>query len=262
MSRSGVKNHIPEMEIEDGEPPLTGYRKKITPATEAALWSLSNGRCYAPGCPFPVVFETRPGVYKKNAQVAHIHGVRAPRYNPGLTAEQCAAFSNLVLLCLPHHSEVDDRKTGEQYYPAGLLRKWKTEHEGSNGPALAALGPVDEDTLTEMLLDVFSPPLERLEQIADRLEETGTLNAQTVTELRQVIDVMSTTASGLDAQTAAMLVDAAEVYGSHEFRQAASMLTDASEVLPNLSDLNEKISQLHEIAELISSSTQRMGGYM
>lgn len=56
-----------------------------------------------------------------------------------------------------------------------LLRRWKADHEGSNGPALAALGAIDEDSLTDLLLDVFTPPLEQLTQIADQLEETGTL---------------------------------------------------------------------------------------
>ena len=241
---------------------MAGYRKKVTPATEAALWSLSNGRCYAPGCQFPVVFEIRPGVYRKNAQIAHIRGVRAPRFDPSLSDEQCAAFSNLLLLCLPHHSEVDDRKTGEKLYPPHVLIKWKTDHEGSNGPALAALGPIDEESLTELLLDVFTPPLQRLQQIADQLEKTGTLNAWTVMELRQVIDVMSTTASGLDAQTAAMLADAAEVYGSHDFHRAASTLADVAELLPGYNNnLASKISQLHDIADLISASSDRMGGY-
>jgi hypothetical protein len=230
---------------------LAGIREKITVATEAALWALSNGRCYAPGCSFPVVIEIRPGVYRKNAQIAHIHGVRAPRYAPGLSAEQCAAFSNLLLLCLPHHSEVDDRKTGERLYPPEVLIKWKTDHEGSNGPALAALGPIDEDSLTELLLDVFTPPLERLQQITDQLEETGTLNAQTVVELRQVIEVMSTTPMGLDAQTAVMMMDAAEVYGNSKFYQAAMALADTAEIMP----------QLYEIAELMSNASRRMGRY-
>ena len=199
----------------------------------------------------PVVFEIRPGVYRKNAQIAHIHGVRAPRFDPNLSAEQCAEFGNLLLLCLPHHSEVDDRKTGGKLYPPEVLIKWKTDHEGSNGPALAALGPVDEDSLTELLLDVFTPPLERLQQITDQLEETGTLNAQTVVELRQVIEVMSTTPMGLDAQIAVMMVDAAEVYGDPKFHQAAMALADTAEIIP----------QLHEIAELMSNASYRMGQY-
>ena len=63
----------------------------------------------------------------------------------------------MLLLCLPHHSEVDDRLTGERFYPPEVLRKWKADHEGSNALALAALGSVDEDILIEMLLDVFTP---------------------------------------------------------------------------------------------------------
>jgi hypothetical protein len=108
-----------------------------------------------------VVVEVRLGVPRKNAQIAHIRGVRRPRYDPTLTPEQCAAFSNLLLLCLPHHSEVDDPKTGEKQYPSGLLRRWKTEHEGGNGPALAALGAIDEEHLTALLLGVFAPPIKQ-----------------------------------------------------------------------------------------------------
>ena len=61
---------------------MAGKRKDISAATEAALWALSNGRCYAPACPFPVIVEVRPGIYQKNAQIAHVYGVRpgAPRF--------------------------------------------------------------------------------------------------------------------------------------------------------------------------------------
>jgi len=69
---------------------MAGVRKHISAATEAALWVLSTGRCYAPGCGSQVVVEVRPGVLRKNAQIAHIRGVRRPRYDPTLTAEECA----------------------------------------------------------------------------------------------------------------------------------------------------------------------------
>jgi hypothetical protein len=239
---------------------LAGVRKSIPAATEAAVWALSNGRCYAPGCLFPVVVEIRPGIYRKNAQIAHIRGVRAPRFDPGLSPEACASFANLLLLCLPHHGEVDDRKTGEKLYPPELLRKWKTEHEGRNGPALAALGPIDEDTLTGLLLDVFTPPAKRLQQVADQLEKTGTLNAQTVAELRQIVQVMTASPTRADIATATLLADAAEVYGSRMFSAAAAALGDASDVLPGyLRDLDRKIAQLHDIADMISNSSRRMG---
>jgi hypothetical protein len=73
-------------------------------------------------------------------------------------------------LCLPHHSKADDRTTGEANYPPELLRKWKAGHEGINGPALAALGPIDEESLASLLLEAFDPPVKRLEKIADQLE--------------------------------------------------------------------------------------------
>lgn len=94
---------------------------------------MSNGRCYAPGCAFPVIFEVRPGAYRKNAQIAHIYGVRAPRYKKGLSKEERDAFSNLLLLCLAHHSEVDDKKTVEKLYPPELLREWKVNTRVATG---------------------------------------------------------------------------------------------------------------------------------
>jgi hypothetical protein len=42
----------------------------------AALWTVSNGRCFRPGCPMSVVLEGRLGVYQRSSQVAHIYGVR------------------------------------------------------------------------------------------------------------------------------------------------------------------------------------------
>lgn len=238
-----------------GNPALVTDRKHIPAPTEAALWVLSNGRCYAPGCPFPVVVEIRSGVYRKNAQVAHIRGVRAPRYDPALTPEECAAFSNLLILCLPHHGEVDDKKTGERFYPPDLLRRWKIEHEGSNGLALAALGPIDEESLTDLLVAAFTPPVKRLQQIADQLEQTGTLTAQTLTQLRQVVDVMTSTPAGPDTRTAALLAQAADIYATLDLQKSAPFLVQAADTLTGLQTaLESKISQLMQLADQISNA--------
>jgi hypothetical protein len=93
---------------------VTGDRKSIQAAAQAALWVISNGKCYAPGCLFPVIVEVRPGVHKKNAQIAHIYGVKAPRYRPGMSVAERDSFKDLLLLCLPHHAEVDDKKYGRE----------------------------------------------------------------------------------------------------------------------------------------------------
>ena len=228
---------------------MAGVRKHISAATEAALWVLSNGQCYAPGCVSQVVVEVRLGVPRKNAQIAHIRGVSRPRYDATLTAEECAAFRNLLLLCLPHHSEVDDPKTGEKLYPPEVLYKWKTDHEGSNGPALATLGAVDEETLTELLVGVFAPPIERLQQIADQLENTGTLTAETVAELQQVVKVMRTMPAGPDRAVAGALVDAATIYSKLDLNKAALGLMEAATLL------GSRVKELRGAANAISDAS-------
>jgi hypothetical protein len=206
-----------------------------------------------------VVVEIRPGVYRKNAQIAHIRGVRAPRHDPSLTTEQCNAFRNLLLLCLPHHGEVDDRKTGERLYPPDKLRKWKQTHEGSNGPALAMLGPVDEDSLTELLLEVFDPPVKRLEKIADQLEQTGTLNARTVLQLRQLVDVLSSAPPGPDTRTAALLAQAADIFSTGAFRESARALGQAADILPVYDrQLRAKLTQWQQLADVMTTAANAM----
>lgn len=212
---------------------MAGKRKAITQATQAALWVLSNRLCYAPACTIPVIVEVRPGVYRKNAQVAHVYGIRpgTPRFKNELPDEERDAFSNL-LLCLAHHSEIDDEKTGEELYPPELLIKWKLDHEGKNGPALAALGTISEEDLTKLLVDAFAPPVERLQAIANQLEKTGTLTVETVAELRQIVGVLTDAPASPDSRTARNLVYAAEILGRGSFGKAATSLAYAAQKLP------------------------------
>jgi hypothetical protein len=209
-------------------------RRKISAPVDAALWALSNGFCYAPGCVSPVIVEVRPGVPRKNAQVAHIYGVErnAPRYRAGMSVTERDSWPNLLLLCLPHHSEIDDPTTGEQLYSPDKLRGWKTKHEGSNGTVLASeIGHVKDDMLIGALEQLFSSPVERLQQIADQLERTGTLNVQTVEELRQVITVLTDTPAAPDFRTAALLMEAAEALGNLDLRRTASNLMEGAGML-------------------------------
>lgn len=212
-----------------------GERKGLTPAMLAALWTVSNGRCYAPGCPHPVVFEVRPGEFKKNAQVAHVYGVRpnAPRYRHDLPAEKRDSFENLLLLCLAHHEEVDS-KDGEKRYPPELLRQWKEQHEGAENSILDRLRVMDTDALMKLLTDIAEPPVKRLEAIVERLEETHTVTSETVNELKAIIALMSDTGTGVDAATASKLAFAAEVLSGLNLRSAAAGLNQAAEALPGV----------------------------
>jgi hypothetical protein len=239
---------------------VAATRRGISPATEAALWALSNGRCYAPGCPAPVVVEVRPGAYRKNAQIAHIRGVRAPRHDPGLSEEACASFSNLLILCLPHHGEVDDRKTGEALYPAELLAQWKADHEGANGPALAALGRIDDEILDRLLTRVFSPPARRLEQIADQLERTGRLTDSTLVQLRQVVRVMNAEPSRKTGDVAEMLAYAAGVFSRNNFREQVAQLGRAADALSSR-QMAEQVTELRSLTEDLKTVAARILKY-
>src|SRR5215471_14228231 len=218
-----------------------GERKGLHPAMLAALWTVSNGRCYAPGCPIPVVLEVRPGTYQKNSQVAHVFGVRpgAPRYRADVPASERDSFANLLLLCLAHHEEVDG-SDGERRYPPDLLRKWKLQHEGAAGSVLNNLTVHSTDALMNKLIEIAEPPLERLETITKRLEDTGTVTAETVAELKEIIKALSVTDIGIDAHTVTALSYAAEVLGASTFSVAARQLSNAAEVLPQAASRIEK----------------------
>jgi hypothetical protein len=237
---------------------VVGTRKNIPAATQAALWALSSGRCYAPGCQCPVVVEIRVGVYRKNAQIGHIYGVKpgAARFNAAIPDEERDAFTNLLLLCLPHHGDVDDKKTGERMYPPELLRGWKTKHEGRDGPALAGLGRVDEDSIGELLAEAFSPPIERLQSIADQLEQTGTLNAAALLQLRQVVRVLRDSSVGVDRHTALMLAEAADIYGTGSFTRAAAQLYSAADGLTSgiFTTFDRNVTTLSDAADSIAES--------
>jgi hypothetical protein len=209
-------------------------RKGLHPAMQAALWTVSNGRCYAPGCPIPVVLEVRPGVYQKNSQIAHIYGVRpkAARYRGELSEERRDSFENLVILCLAHHEEVD---SDEDRYPPEKLHEWKLHHEGDQNSVLKSLRIGNPETVLTALAKIAEPPLKRLEAITKRLEETGTANADTVKELKQIIASISDSSAGIDAQTARSLAHAAEVLGTRDFILSARRLSEAAETLPGIS---------------------------
>jgi hypothetical protein len=225
-----------------------GRRKSLSPAMLAALWTVSNGRCYAPDCVMPVVLEVRPGVYQKNSQVAHIYGVRpgTPRYRPDMPARERDSFANLLLLCTGHHEEVDG-KDGEGLYPPETLREWKARHEGAAGLVLKNLAIPSTDALMRKLTEIAEPPLERLEAITTRLEETGTVTSETVADLRQVIGRLSM-AGPSDARTAARLSYAAEMLGTAALMKAAGQLAHAADVLPGtVSRLERAAGQVSQL---------------
>ncbi|MEV0271157.1 hypothetical protein AB0H43_20455 [Hamadaea sp. NPDC050747] len=221
----------------NGSGEAAGQRKNVNAAIQAALWTVSNGRCYAPGCPMPVVLEVRPGVYQKNAQVAHIYGVKpgAPRFRRDLDAAVRDSFANLLLLCLAHHEEVDG-KEGETRYPPEVLLRWKREHEGAQGSVLQNLPVAQPEFIMKVLVHLAEPPLRRLEAVADHFERTGKVTTEALAELRRIIAAMSDIGIGVDARIASQLTFAAEVFSNQELYSTAKLLAEAAETLPYSAD--------------------------
>ncbi|MEU4602468.1 hypothetical protein AB0F43_05770 [Kribbella sp. NPDC023972] len=188
----------------------------------------------------PVVLEVRPGVYRKNAQLAHVYGVKGARYRPDGPASVRDAFANLLLLRYPHHSEVDD---DEERYPPERLREWKQKHDGPEVAALNGTTLPDPDTFMDLLAAVAKPPLDRLESITERLEETGQATEATVRELRYLVGLMSASDPGVDARSAHDLAIAAELLSSANIDRNARWLLNASEMLPGVVDRLEKFAR-------------------
>lgn len=215
-----------------------GARRNIDPATQAALWTLSNGTCYAPGCVIPVVLEVRPGVYKKNVQAAHIYGVRgeAARHQKDMDSDERDSFAHLILLCLAHHSAVDDKETGAKNYPPKLLMEWKERREGKDHAVLntVTIPAGDPEAITRYLESVFEPPLKRLEMLAERLQNTGELTENNLTELNHIIQSMLDSPGGVDQRTASTLMEAADVLSNLNLASTAHTLMEAADTMAHL----------------------------
>ena len=123
--------------------------RDYTSTTRTALAAFSKGMCYFPGFTRPVIVLVDGEPYV-DVHIAHIRDAEVgSRYDPSMSNDERRAFSNLILLCKPHHDLVDKRHPTE-FVPDHLL-SWKVAREGNNlvidDPTALA-----EDVLEEALL--------------------------------------------------------------------------------------------------------------
>lgn len=96
--------------------------------TRAALVSMAGGTCYFPGCRTPTI-AFLDGEPLANFDIAHIRDARpGNRFVAEMTDVQRAHFSNLILLCRPHHTLVDKTRPGD--FSIATLESWKHAREG------------------------------------------------------------------------------------------------------------------------------------
>jgi len=129
---------------------VTDPARQYSVGTERALFSLAQRTCYFPGCPEPVVRFVE-GYPATNVQIAHIHGAKpsSERYDRSMTDHERAAFTNLLLLCKPHHDLVD--RIAPADYPPNILRRWKAEREGGTTGDLSSVIGLTDTQLAELI---------------------------------------------------------------------------------------------------------------
>lgn len=193
--------------------------------TEKALYMLSRGTCYAPKCKTRVLRMTESGAPRVNVQIAHICALAEgeARYDAKMSLSQRNSFKNLILLCAPHHTEVDDLKLWKELYPASLLHEWKTLREGDLAETLVKLPPLDDELLQE-----------RMEQAVNRTKE------EIINAIDQVRDVSNETLQLIKSMLSASFY---EPYMSEE---AIARLEFCARVF---SDLEDQTWMLHESAQ-------------
>lgn len=124
--------------------------RDYTAGTERALYAFSAATCYFPDCPTRVVVFVN-GEPVSNVEIAHIRGANpgSPRYDPAMTNDERRSFTNLILLCRPHHNVVDRLRPAN--YSVELLTGWKNDHERLAGIDGDALSFLTDDRLVDLI---------------------------------------------------------------------------------------------------------------
>lgn len=144
-------------------------RKDLPVGDDRALFALSQGRCYRPGCRVRT-FQKVNGHFSSQLDKAHIyaHSPGGPRFNPNMTQAQRDSWENHILLCKPDHDEVD-AVANLHKFPAALLMDWKQQRE--NGligdlPELRGISDLDLEQLLVHQVEGVLSSIEKLEGVS------------------------------------------------------------------------------------------------
>ncbi|MFF3273126.1 hypothetical protein ACFYWU_19695 [Streptomyces chrestomyceticus] len=186
-----------------------------------------------------------------NLEIAHIRAFEegGKRYDPAWSVSERNSFVNLILLCHPHHTEIDGPNSNQ--YRVEVLERWKQERETDGLDALAGLNDLTEQRLGELISGAQTTLVERigpaLDEFAKVAPELAALLKVTLKELadprvhgfglsEDEIHSLSRSARDLShlQDTAFLLAEAAQKL-SH-LQDSAGTLAEAAEDLVGLSD--------------------------
>ena len=214
----------------------------------SALLALCRGTCYAPGCGVPVV-RFLGETPMNNLEIAHIYALHpnGPRYVAQMSIADRNAFSNLILLCHPHHTLID--KISPSEYPAYILIGWKKKREAGQASALQAIGSIDEIGLQDLVKSAFEERDRHIEQVLEDLNATNREAAQVMQELRDELQSVRRLSTIVDPDTVDLL------------NGAANLLTHLPDTAPVLMSAASTIEALPDLVEQLSGAVDNLRRY-
>jgi len=230
--------------------------------TKPAIWALvtlGRGTCYWPDPPCTQRAVTMvKGVPIPSLDIAHIYAARpgGPRYRADMTDHARRDWSNVILLCKPHHRFVDE--TTPDDYPPAVLQKWKADRERG---ALAALQGVSDEDIPAAMAQAMN---ELLAEIRGAIEQLKAINPEAAQVLVDVdaADLLEAASHRLRhlPDTAEMLYAAA----SHlppDLSDSAEILFNASKnlaALPDMSGLSRDAELLYDLLEQLDNRIREL----
>ena len=162
----------------------TPTRLTPKPDTLRELFLKSGNLCAFPNCTALMMNEA--GVFI--GQVCHIEAAEpgGERFNPAMTNEQRRAYSNLMLMCYPHHRVTND----VVQYPVERLQQIKADHERRfSRPDRAIL-----ERLTDWTTTVQPTRVQNLRQLNEVLQwnQSDLELAKSIAELNDYIERLQT----------------------------------------------------------------------
>jgi hypothetical protein len=221
--------------------------------TEKALFMLSRGTCYEPTCKTRVLRMTKTRTPRVNVQIAHVYplGRGEARYDEAKANDQTFinSFRNLLLLCQPHHTEVDS-ELWKEHYQAEVLFGWKGQREGGLTTALAELPPLlGDDQFQEILVDAIS---RMHDEIITAIDNVTGISQETLRLVKELVSE-SFTRPYLSDDTIASLEYSARVFDG--MGDQTLMLYESARGLRGLEDhawmLRESSLDLRELPDSV-----------
>lgn len=231
--------------------------RTYAPTTREALFLLSRGNCYAPGCKKRVM-EKAGGQWIALAEVAHIHGLKkgSRRFDESIPEPERNSFKNLLLLCEKHHKLVDGARTWMNY-PETTLKKWKEEREGDLSDELGQVDWITPDNLGGIMAEAIEDTERR---IFDAIDGITTVSGETLAILKSLV-AETLKLPYLSPDDIASLGHSADVLQYvipdyvPELAQSAVILQQVTEYVHILSEASRSLVGLADYAEMLRCAT-------